>query len=345
MRDYAKVSPKIWTGSTGKAMRGHPEAQIVAMYLMSSPHSDMTGVYICPLLYIAHETGLGMEGASKGLQRLIEIDFCTYEEGSETVFVHEMAKFQIGEELKVNDNQVKSVKKAFSSMKGVIRERFLERYKGAFHLVNESPLQAPSKPRTGARAEAGTEAGKSSVPNGTGGEPPSDQGETAKDPGRMTKDELWAVGKSILLQQGMPKEQCGSFVGKLVKDYGADIVVESVRSAVVERPADAVSFLKAACMARKGEGGKTLIPWHATDAGVTAKGADLGLAALPGETTIQFKQRVIAAVDSAGKPPAARASPPAISAPAQPEATVDNSPEAKAKRAEALKAALKREPA
>lgn len=345
MRDYAKVSPKVWTGETGKAMRGHPEAQIVAMYLMSSPHSEMTGVYTCPILYIAHETGLGMEGASKGLQRLIEIDFCTYEESSETVFVHEMAKYQIGEELKVNDNQVKSVKKAFFSMKGEIKAKFFERYKEAFHLVYESPSKAPSKPRTGAGTGEGTETG--SVPNGTGGEPPVGQAETAKTPEQMTKDELWAAGKSILLQQGMPKEQCGTFVGKLVKDYGADIVVEAVRSAVVERPADAVSFLKAACMARKGEGGKTLIPWHATDAGVIAKGSEFGMAPLPGETSLQFKTRVIAAVDSAGKPKEQKVKPAVtvVTGPAKLEIGADDSPEAKAARSQALKAALKKEAA
>jgi|GEM_PF-2313540 len=336
MRDYAKVSPKIWTGETGKAMRGHAEAQIVAMYLMSSPHSEMTGVYTCPILYIAHETGLGMEGASKGLQRLVEIDFCTYDEASDTVFVHEMAKYQIGEELKVNDNQVKSVKKAFSAMKGLIRERFFDRYKEAFHLVEASPSKAPSKPRTG--TEARTEAGTGSVPNGTGGEPP-------KSPEDMTKDELWAAGKSLLQAAGMPDKQCGTFVGGLVKQYGPEIVHASVVAAVMERPADPASFLKAACMARKGEGGKSLIPWHATEAGVIAKGAELGMAPLPGETGIQFKARVIAAVDNGGKPPAARASPVVTIQGELQRVEVDNSPEAKAKRSEALKAALKKEAA
>lgn len=345
MRDYAKVSPKIWTGTTGKAMRGHQEAQILAMYLMSSPHSDMTGVYICPLLYMAHETGLGMEGASKGLQRLIEIDFCTYDEDSETVFVHEMAKYQIGEELKVNDNQVKSVKKAFSSMKGVIRAGFFERYKEAFHLIDASPLQAPSKPRTGTRT--GTEAGTSSVPNGTGGEPPSGQSETAKDPAQMTKDELWSAGVSLLTQSGMPEKQCRPFVGGLVKQYSQEIVHAAVVAAVMERPADPVSFLKAACMARKGEGGKSLIPWHATDAGVIAKGAEFGMAPLPGETSLLFKTRVIAAVDNGGKPPAHKPAQAVTiaSGPTKLELGADDSPEAKAARSQALKAALKKEAA
>lgn len=299
MRDYGKVSAQFWTGKTGKALRGSPEAQIVALYLMTCPTSEMTGVFQCPMLYIAHETGLGMEGAMKGLQSLIEREFCMYDDDSETVFVFEMARFQIGEELKVNDNQVKAVKKAYSSMKGVIKAEFYERYSIAFHLITESPSEAPSKPRTGTRARARTEAGTSSVPNGTGIPPIA---ETEKTSEQLTKDELWSAGKSILLQQGMPKEQCGSFVGKLVKDYGNDIVIEAVRAAVVERPADAVSFLKASCMARKNEGGKTLIPWHATDAGVIAKGTELGMSPHPGETMLQFKARLIARID--GKPSA-----------------------------------------
>ncbi|WP_209021063.1 hypothetical protein [Allopusillimonas ginsengisoli] len=84
-----------------------------------------------------------------------------------------------------------------------------------------------------------------SVPNGTGGSPPEQP--VDKSPDQMTKDELWAVGKSLLKEAGMPATQCGSFVGKLVKDHTADIVVQAVRSAVLERPADPASFLKATC--------------------------------------------------------------------------------------------------
>jgi hypothetical protein len=307
MREYGKVSGKFWVGKSGKALRGKPEAQIVALYLMTCPTSEMSGVFHCPVLYIAHETGLGMEGATKGLQSLIESDYCSYDDESEYVFVHEMARYQIGEELKVNDNQVKSIKKAYLAMSDVFKPVFFERYKDAFHLIDKRPLQAPPKPRAG--TSTGTEAGAGSVPIGTGGEPPAGQGEDPKTPDQMTKDELWSAGKSLLAQQGMPVAQCGSFVGKLVKDYSAEIVVEAVRSAVVERPADAVSFLKAACMARKGEGGKTLIPWHATDAGVLAKGVELSLAPNPGESMLQFKARLIAAIDNGGKPPEQRPGP------------------------------------
>jgi hypothetical protein len=88
-----------------------------------------------------------------------------------------------------------------------------------------------------------------SVPDGTGAEAPKFADE-------MTKDELWAAGKSLLMQAGTPKDQCGSFVGKLVKDYGDKIVIDAVRTAVVERPADPASFLKAVCQRVAGERGR-----------------------------------------------------------------------------------------
>ncbi|ENU2556439.1 hypothetical protein ACE4O8_005059, partial [Escherichia coli] len=73
MRDYAKVSPRFWLGETGRELRkAGAEAQVVAFYLMTSPHANMLGLYYLPVLYLAHETGLGLEGASKGLKRAVE---------------------------------------------------------------------------------------------------------------------------------------------------------------------------------------------------------------------------------------------------------------------------------
>ena len=165
MRDYGKVSAQFWVGKTGRALRGDPDAQLVALYLMTSPHSNMIGVFHCPLAYIAHETGLPLEGASKGLRRLIEGQFCTYDEESETVWVHEMAKFQIGDALKAGDNQCKAIQKAVDNIAETrIRLEFAAKYAEAFHLVvpvdNSKPLRraskAPSKPGTGTGAGTGS---------------------------------------------------------------------------------------------------------------------------------------------------------------------------------------------
>lgn len=84
------------------------------------------------------------------------------------------------------------------------------------------------------------------VPKGTGGD-------AAKSPEELTKQELWNAGKSLLQAAGVPIAQCGSIVGKLVKDYGDAIVVEAVRAAVIAQPADPVEYLKATCQRHAGQ--------------------------------------------------------------------------------------------
>jgi hypothetical protein len=83
----------------------------------------------------------------------------------------------------------------------------------------------------------------------------------------LTKDELWSAGKSLLTQAGMPSKQCGSFVGKLVKDYTDAVVIDAVRAAVLARPADPAEYLKAACMRMAGQRpSRPLKPSQMTDA-------------------------------------------------------------------------------
>jgi hypothetical protein len=116
-----------------------------------------------------------------------------------------------------------------------------EEMKAVTSSVTESVTEAKRK-----REGKGKGQGINSVPDGTGAGAP-------KSAEQMTKDELWTVGKSLLVQAGMAGAQCGSFVGKLCKDYGDEIVLAVVRETVVQRPADPASFMKALCQQRKGE--------------------------------------------------------------------------------------------
>lgn len=151
MRDYGKVSPQFWIGETGKQLRGDAPAQLLALYLMTCPHSTMTGVFHCPVLYMAHETGLGMEGATKALTRLSEVGFCDYDEASEMVFVVRMAAYQIGESLKPNDNRVAGLRKEIERMpESRAKSRFLSVYGVAFGIVEPGKkgrgFRGPSMP-------------------------------------------------------------------------------------------------------------------------------------------------------------------------------------------------------
>lgn len=117
--------------------------------------------------------------------------------------------------------------------------------------ATQSPVPSPQSPNT-------------SVPNGTGG---------AAADAEMSKDELWKAGKSLLSQSGMPAAQCGSFVGKLVKDFGELVVVEAVRVAVVERPANPVEYLKATCMRAAGQRTANEPAWRAEQRARTQQAA------------------------------------------------------------------------
>lgn len=137
MRDYATVSPQFWLGETGRELRkAGVEAQVVAFYLMTSPHANMLGLYYLPVLYLAHETGLGLEGASKGLDGAIKAGFCSYDEHSEMVWVHEMAAYQVGRELKPGDKKCAGVRNSYAALpKNPFLSAFYERYKSDFHLT------------------------------------------------------------------------------------------------------------------------------------------------------------------------------------------------------------------
>ena len=155
MREYGKVSPQFWVGKTGKALRGNMQAQILALYLMTSPHANMIGIYYCPIEYMAKETGLTFEGASEALASLIDADFCTYEAEDELIFVHAFASHQIGDSLKATDKRVIGVMNELDKVpKGQCWQGFRARYSVPYNLPIlavkptevDSPMEAPSEP-------------------------------------------------------------------------------------------------------------------------------------------------------------------------------------------------------
>lgn len=126
---------------------------MLALYLITSPSSLWTGLYYLPLPTLCHEVGISIEGALKGLHKTATIGFAYYDEATETVWVPEMAKFQVGESLKPGDLKIKGLINDLKSIpKSPFITDFYSRYKASYHLpeegpwkVLESPLEAPSK--------------------------------------------------------------------------------------------------------------------------------------------------------------------------------------------------------
>lgn len=145
-RDYAKFSPRFWTGDTGRKIRGNRDAQVLAAYLISAPGSTMTGIYYLPLPVVAHEVGMTIGVVAATLDILSKFDFAHYDVDTELVWLPGMAAWQIGEELQATDNRVKGIKRELAS---VGRHRFIEgfweRYSESFSLGPLPPLLAPYK--------------------------------------------------------------------------------------------------------------------------------------------------------------------------------------------------------
>lgn len=115
--------------------------------------------------------------------------------------------------------------------------------KGGF----ETPLPGFEKPPPSSASSSASSA--NSVPNGTGDKPPPGKSSAEK-----AKAELWKAAVSLLEGQGMPEPQARSLFGKLAKDYpDGEIVLDAVRAAITEQPADARAYLKATCQRLSGE--------------------------------------------------------------------------------------------
>ncbi len=141
MRDFVKLSPKFWVGPTGRAIRkAGIEAQLVSLYLMSSPHATYTSIYHLPMVYIAADTGLSMDAVREALAAIERTGFARYDEDSECAWVVEGAKWQIGEDLKAADSRVKAIQKEIDSLPSdcPFKSEFLSKYGRAYHLRGAS---------------------------------------------------------------------------------------------------------------------------------------------------------------------------------------------------------------
>lgn len=145
MRDFAKLAPTFWTRGSGKKLRGNPEAQVLAMYLVTCPSANMIGVYYVPFVTLAHETGLGELRAREALASLEAAGFAYYDEDAELAWVPNMAGYQIGEEMKPGDKRRSGVLAELSKLG---EHRFIDafyRVYGAAFGLGASPLEGASK--------------------------------------------------------------------------------------------------------------------------------------------------------------------------------------------------------
>jgi hypothetical protein len=151
MRDFGRVLPQFWIGESGRLLRGHSEAQVIALYFITCPSANAIGLYYLPLPTLCHETGCPIKGVPKALRRVSESGLARYSEVHEAVWVPEMARIQIGPILKPGDKRIPWViKEATSNRKSPFLLNFYEKYREPFHLPDEGPWKELRRPFEGA---------------------------------------------------------------------------------------------------------------------------------------------------------------------------------------------------
>jgi hypothetical protein len=139
MRAHAAVRPEFWTRGSGKRLRGNPAAQVLACYLMTSPHTNMIGIFHLAIPIMVHETGLTTEQVEGALAVLAEEDFALYDDEEELVYLPAGARTQIGESMSRRDKRHAQVWRQVDALGD-------HRFAGRFRDRYGSPFEAPSKP-------------------------------------------------------------------------------------------------------------------------------------------------------------------------------------------------------
>ncbi len=152
MRRYSTLSVNYWSSQTGRRIQQtEPAMHGLVFYLLSNPHSNMLGVYRLPKMYMAYDTGFSLEDIDKFLARLIEWDFCSYDEAEETIWVHNMLAYQVAETLGSNDKRHKHVLQLINELPHRLNflpaffARYAENYQLTAHNCGYLSAEAPSK--------------------------------------------------------------------------------------------------------------------------------------------------------------------------------------------------------
>ena len=148
---YRRVVPSFWTDPDIKGLG--PTERLLLLYFVTSPHSNMIGLYHCPLVYAARESNLPEADVNAAVVGPLA-PFLTYDFGTEEVLVHAAGRHQVERQLKPNDKRLIGVKRLVEAAHSPdLVAAFLTRYSD-WNLgipvpevpETPSPFEAPSKP-------------------------------------------------------------------------------------------------------------------------------------------------------------------------------------------------------
>ncbi len=114
MRQYGSIQTSFWTSSTMQPISD--KGKLLAIYLLSSAHTNMLGCFRIPVGYIAEDLRWSSKTLLKTFNELIKINFLTRDQLNDWIVIHSFLKNHPIE----NPNQAKSIEKLFSQIPGKV---------------------------------------------------------------------------------------------------------------------------------------------------------------------------------------------------------------------------------
>lgn len=152
-RMWRKYGDGFWTGEFADRIRGDVMAQNIAQYLIGTHHTNMIGLFRCPIDYIARDTGLDPVLIKEALEKIsreqtgtdgnrtehdpfcsgADFPYCFYDFEREWVFVTEFSRIQFGDcpnpRNKKTGPLVECLRETFRECRrSFVGKAFLERY-------------------------------------------------------------------------------------------------------------------------------------------------------------------------------------------------------------------------
>jgi hypothetical protein len=110
MREYGSVHTCFWTHCAIQSLSDH--AKLLALYLLTGPHTNMLGCFRLPVGYICEDLGWQTEQVFNRLEELADINFARYETSYYWIMISQFLTWNPIE----NPNQGKSICRLFEQV-------------------------------------------------------------------------------------------------------------------------------------------------------------------------------------------------------------------------------------
>lgn len=298
MREYGKVNTAFWESQTTRSMS--EDGRFLSLYLLTSPHSTIAGVFRLPDGYICEDLQWSAERVSKGFAELLSKGFANRCERTKWVWICKHFEFNPPE----NPNQRKSAAKIAALIPDECdwKPEFIRDcgdFLGLKHEQLNNHSETVSKPFLNQKQEQEQEQEQKQEQEQESSPTLPIVDNSVVDDGPVTASEICQALKQIGIKHCNPKDS--ELIDALRQGMkGAQIV------AVASEPKSAGKGIRWVVATLRGrlrdaeanqrqQTASTGKQWFETASGIEKRGRQLGLTMKPGEQFTSFKSRVLEA--------------------------------------------------